>query len=628
MTEQNPPKWFVFDLEILTNFVSVVLYNPYTYKWDVAYDLNTTATNVRNTLLQYNQPGTTMVGFNNSLFDDPLVGYILAKEQRIEDLYQIAQDLISAGNNRQLYQSNVFKYRPKIKYNSIDLLMLQNPVDRVSLKKYMISLNAPRIQDMPIDHTHLVQQDEVEEIISYNKNDVYGTSMLFVSQYDEIMLRYRIRETYGVYDVLSSCRSRLAKQLLAKMYEKQSGIPYYEFKNWQTTYEELSFADCIHPKVQFKSKNLNDLVDKIKQQKFTDMSKKIKFEQHVLIGNTKYTVATGGLHSEHNPTILKSTSNIKLWDWDFGSYYPFLMLTLEIFPKHLGKQILTLLNTIVMERINAKQMKDYTVADTLKIVVNSVYGLLKYQFGWFFDPKALYSVTLNGQLFILMIIESLENRGIPVVYANTDGWMAKCPVNKIEEMKTLMSKWSGYFDIPLEDEPIDKMLLRDVNNYSLITTNGTFKQKGEFIIKPKLGKSYNAPIIALAIHEWFYNNVKLEETITQCDDVSMFFMTQNVDKSKFVIEYHTIEDHQIAIKQLQYTNRYIAARGLDSGVLYKRHKETDALENMLAQSQVYIMNDWDMKKPFESYPLNIQYYIARAEKMKRQFVEQQQSLFT
>lgn len=622
---QQPNEFWVYDLETLPNFTSIVMFNPFTHKYKYAYDYGMSG-NIRKLVAEHDTIHNILVGYNNKAFDDIILAYILEGRSTIEDIYEIAQDTIKLSNERQLWKSDIVRFKPRTRFVSIDLFMLFNPTDRVSLKKVAVSLNAPVIQEMPVKHTHFVEEHEIKSILQYNKYDVHDTAMIFVALYDEIELRTKIGPKYGLGDVLSSCRSQLAKQMLGKMYEDFTKIPYREFNNWRTIPSSISFKDCINSVVKFNGKGMQDAVEQLRAATFDDITK-IKFKKEVLIGNTVYTIATGGLHSNHKPTILKSENGHILWDWDFGSWYPNLMLNLGIYPKHLGKSFLVLFRRIVSERLQSKSEGDMVAADTLKIVVNAAFGLLKYKGSWLYDPLALYRVTLNGQLFILMIIEDLEENDIPVVYANTDGWMVNCPIDKVELMKKICQKWGGYFNIPLEDQQIEKAMVRDVNNYSLRTMSGKFKQKGDFIFEPVLGKSYDAPIVAFAIHEWFYHNVKVEKTITECTDITMFFMTQNIDKSTFCIEYHHIEDGKLKIKPLQDINRYIAARGFDSGVLYKKHKQTGALEHMLVSSQVHITNIFDYTKPIESYPLNLQYYIARTNKLINRFTITQTSLF-
>ncbi len=105
------------------------------------------------------------------------------------------------------------------------------------------------------------------------------------------------------------------------------------------------------------------------------------------------------------------------------------------------------------------------------------------EYHWLYDLKALYETTLNGQLFLLMLIETLELNDIPVFYANTDGVNAMVPEDKIELYEEICSNWEEYtgFDLDLVD--YDKCIIRDVNNYIWVPSNkDKNKYKGFFDI--------------------------------------------------------------------------------------------------------------------------------------------------
>lgn len=53
----------------------------------------------------------------------------------------------------------------------------------------------------------------------------------------------------------------------------------------------------------------------------------------------------------------------------------------------------------------------------------------------------MYQVTINGQLFLLMLIEKLELAGIHVISANTDGIVSIIPNDKFELYCNLCHEW-------------------------------------------------------------------------------------------------------------------------------------------------------------------------------------------
>jgi len=139
------------------------------------------------------------------------------------------------------------------------------------------------------------------------------------------------------------------------------------------------------------------------------------------------------------------------------------MITLGIFPAHLSSTFLDLYMTLVKQRLEAKKAGEHLTAEALKIVVNATYGKLNFEYGWMFDTKASYTVTLTGQLYLLMLVEALEISGIQVFYANTDG--LTCKVKKTERAKfdEICKGWQEYTQLELEFNKYKKCVIRDVS---------------------------------------------------------------------------------------------------------------------------------------------------------------------
>lgn len=66
------------------------------------------------------------------------------------------------------------------------------------------------------------------------------------------------------------------------------------------------------------------------------------------------------------------------------------------------------------------------------------------------DIKALVSVTINGQLFLMMLIESLVTNGIRAISANTDGIVSIVPKDKSDLYYKLCEEWSKIVNFELE----------------------------------------------------------------------------------------------------------------------------------------------------------------------------------
>ena len=133
----------------------------------------------------------------------------------------------------------------------------------------------------------------------------------------------------------------------------------------------------------------------------------------ITLNKLTYTIATGGLHTQDIPRELKSkliyiddsstgsctksdTANTTIWDkitddsyiyvhWDIASFYPSIMDVYKIAPAHLNEGVFVkLIHWLKETRVTAKHSKEEyidgipkdTLAQVLKIVINSIYGKL------------------------------------------------------------------------------------------------------------------------------------------------------------------------------------------------------------------------------------------------------------
>jgi hypothetical protein len=151
----------------------------------------------------------------------------------------------------------------------------------------------------------------------------------------------------------------------------------------------------------------------------------------LFINGTKYIIAKGGLHSKDDPKIydIQDKPNTIMRDADVVSYYPNIILNLRVHPKHLvAHAFLGIVKFIMDSRIRAKheysKVEDPTLsaqlkkkAEIYKIAINRIYGAFKDSFDFEYDPECTYKTTINGQLYLLMLIEELELNGIHVISA-------------------------------------------------------------------------------------------------------------------------------------------------------------------------------------------------------------------
>lgn len=440
----------------------------------------------------------------------------------------------------------------------------------------------------------------VKPMLHYNKNDVFLVCEIARQKPDEIKLRYSLSHAYGI-NFLCSARSNIADRLITKFYAERTGLSKDAFKNLRTERTALGFKRIIFPHIHFKTPELQNLLAEMKKVVIYHTNKDAFCREFKFYGTT-YTVATGGLHSQDSPAVLKSTSKYVYTHRDVGSFYPSTMIAYNIAPEHIHKKIfINLLREWRDTRIKCKHTKDEDgqvvtgvhnklAAEALKIVINAVYGKLGSSTFYLYDRLAQMQVTINGQLMALMLVEELELNGIHCVSANTDGIIVKCPRDKIELCNVIEKKWCETNNLTIDSEYYDIFVTRDINNYVDRQEDGKIEYKGA--LDPKqyikdLKKGYDMPVVALAVCKYFLEGVSVMETLRNHKDILDFCKTQNVGKQFEVVYEKVVNGKRVDVHSQRHVRFYVSTKGV---VIMKEHVTTGKRSVLASGKPVQILN--------------------------------------
>jgi DNA polymerase elongation subunit (family B) len=133
----------------------------------------------------------------------------------------------------------------------------------------------------------------------------------------------------------------------------------------------------------------------------------------------------------------------------------------------------------------------------------------------FYDPFVFYAVTVNGQLFLSMLIERLVATGAQLLQVNTDGVTIKIGATpeKEAQIMAVCKKWEQETKLTLEYANYSKMIIRDVNNYIAVGVDGKVKEKGIFETKKDWHKDNSYMVVPIAVREYLINDTPIEETL-------------------------------------------------------------------------------------------------------------------
>lgn len=476
-----------------------------------------------------------MIGFNSKSYDDPILT-IMLKGKNTRYVYNKSKEIIENGYKYwEVYKKlNISKI-----FESIDLIDVAP--GQAGLKLYGARLGSKKLQDLPYDPHVKLTPKQAKEVAKYNINDLILTLDLYNKLQPQLSLREKISDKYTI-DVMSKSDAQIAEAIFKHELTKL-GVKVKKAKSGNVKYKA--------PKgISFRRDDLNELVDRIEDTTIElgelgqPLLPKWLKETTIDIGDTTYNIGLGGLHSQEKSLVVIPKEDEILSNVDVASYYPSLIIDLELYPKQLTRNFLKVYSNIKATRLNAKQNKNNpdltdeqrleykTTDDVLKITLNGSYGKFGNKYSFLYSPDLLLTVTFTGQLYLLMLIEELEDKGFKVVSSNTDGVEILYNKRKKRLLKKIVQEWEMSTGMVMEYGEYNFLFARDVNNYIAVYPNGKAKAKGAYLdpddAVPILMKNVEYPIVFEAIRDYLSKGIPMEETIYNCENIVRFTSSRNV----------------------------------------------------------------------------------------------------
>jgi len=506
-----------------------------------------------------------LVGFNSKAYDDPIFTYMLLGNS-VSQVYRKSKAIIESQTR---YWEVYKKFNINKEFESIDLIDVAP--GQASLKLYGARLNSKKLQDLPYDpHTKLTDE-QAAEVAKYNINDLITTLDLYNKLIPMLKLREQIGNQYDI-DVMSKSDAQIAEAIFRAELSKE-GVKVQRGKANNVNY--------IAPEsVRFIRDDLNDIVDKIEDttielgENGAPLLPQWLKDTTIELGENIYNIGLGGLHSQEKQLVVVPGKDEKLMNVDVASYYPSLILALGLYPKQLTKKFLKVYAKIKADRLEAKRSGNKVVNDVLKIALNGSYGKFGNKYSFLYSPDLLLTVTFTGQLYLLMLIEMIEDQGMRVVSSNTDGVEVLLKKSQEDSLRSLVAEWEDETKMEMEFGEYNALFARDVNNYVAVYPGGKAKAKGSYVdpeeAVPPLMKNVEYPIVFEAIREYLAKDIPMEETIYNCKDVARFTLSTKVTGGAVYYYGNSLEDTE------EYTN-YIDKQLKQNKALEKRndnyHKE-------------------------------------------------------
>ena len=535
----------IYDIETFANCFTYTGYDVISKEFDVFVihdELGSDLEAFQTYLLDLKKKKAGMVGFNNVFFDWPIVRAIMLDEVRTAaQIYSLTQSIIK--DDKRGYTNQEIA--------QLDLYLLNhydNKSRNTSLKALEVSCGWDNVMDMPLDHTKPVSKVDLEKLLKYNKNDVEFTAHFFTLCHDKVELRKKIGKKYNL-KVINKSDVVIGESIFLKYLSVAMDMPVRDLKEIRGKRADVPLKNIILPNVKFETPQFNKLVklmqetvsssnflkkfvDNLKTgvttnellEKFKDNNLRVQriaqqkksFSFSVNFGGMKLDYGVGGIHGCLPPGVYSSSKTHKILDIDVKSYYPNLFIQNNLHPRQMdARAFVKVYSDIYQERVKAQLDGDKLTSDALKLALNGMFGKTGSDVSCFYDPFVFYAVTVNGQLFLSMLIERLVATGAQLLQVNTDGVTIKIGATpeKEAQIMAVCKKWEQETKLTLEYANYSKMIIRDVNNYIAVGVDGKVKEKGIFETKKDWHKDNSYMVVPIAVREYLINDTPIEETL-------------------------------------------------------------------------------------------------------------------
>ena len=499
------------------------------------------------------------VGFNSKHYDQFIIKAIVC-DFSPEEIKKVNDFIIGGGQGWECPSLKDFYFR----FNNVDVKDdLQMGLSLKAIEGHLgMSVQESTV---PFDIDRPLTEAERQETEFYCDHDVDTTERLIDLRKDYLKNKINIGRLAGLDEIkaMGMTNAKLTAALL-----KASKEPHDDEREYQ--YPDNLIREYI-PQEVF------DFFDKMKDKTLTD-KEVFSDKLEISIGECPVTIGYGGIHGAIPNYIWKESKDGQIIrNQDVGSYYPHLMTIYGYTSRNIPQA--EIFSDVLERRMKAKAEGDTATANALKLVVNTTYGASLNKFNDLFDPLMGRSVCITGQLFLLELAEHLysEIPNLKIVQLNTDGIMVEFHQDHYEQADEIFKEWQERTGFELEEDSINQIAQKDVNNYIEVQPSGKAKSKGGYLVRGiapagAFNINNNACIVATALKEFFLNGTPVEETINGCNDIFQFQLIAKAG-AKYREAYHIVDGEK---EPVQKVNRVYATADERYGKLFKVKTEDES----------------------------------------------------
>ncbi len=549
------------------------------------------------------------VSYNGRQYDVPVMQSILAGF----DPFEITNWIINKGRKGWEFSSLLRNY-PILNYDTM--------IGFRGLKELEGFMGIDiKETSVPFDIDRPLTKSEIQEVIEYNKADVWATFLVFLENKHEFESHMGLIKEFNLpLWMISKTKAQISAEILnARRPDKP----------WDDEFD-IVFPDALEL----------GRYEYVKDH-FIDWSKNVKdynkVELKTDIGGIPHVVAIGGLHGAKDKYM--DTGHFILIDAE--SYYPYSMVNYKYLSRNVANP--KKFETILKERLEMKANKDPR-EQPRKIVLNSTFGASKDKWNKLYDPRQANSLCIANQLFLIDLIDKLEDY-CQIIQSNTDGILIKLYNESDEDMiKSIISEWEERTKFKMSYEYFNKIIQKDVNNY-IFVADDHIVTKGAWV--KKLSKLDNdLPIVNKAIVDYFTKGISPRETIYGSDKLIDFQKITKIS-NKYDFGFHEngsgqdIYRYQVPKYRIRKGEKYLshyedlefrgdklqekvircfASTNPNDGAIYKKHKDKISLDKTAGTPENAFIDNGDIIEKKVDNRLDRNWYLELAEKRIKEFI--------
>lgn len=515
--------------------------------------------NARDLLLkQMREPGVVVVGYNIKYYDLMIANAIYQgfSPQQIK----IVNDLIIVPNCQWTTKEHI-KLQPFAK-KKLGGVIYQDLLDDNdgSLKEKEAILGLDILESSVDFNKEDLTEEDKADIIYYNKHDVYACMYFYLKvMKGYVKNKLLIGKKFGIPE--AECYMCTNANLVARALGAQ----------------RVSFLDAEKIEIDLPKKITqycyDNLPSKVLDQVRTHTSTPTMrlFDNSVDFGN-------GGLHSVYsNNLYVESDDEWMLMNKDAASYYPSMLIQFECLSRCVHNP--KVFKDIYDERIYLKHKPDKTQDEedsqlANKLVLNTTFGASGNKYLALYDPYMCTRCCRVGQIFLASLACKLTRNipGLKVIQTNTDGILIYFRRKDLPLVTEMGEEWAHISGIAMEDDVVEKIWQRDVNNYLLIKEGGKIKRKGLWLMDTweKPGYFLISPLTAFvsqkAAIQYLVNGTDPVDTIFANRNLQDFVMTCKKGPTYRGVVQKMTDGTEVPMFKC---NRVIATKDTKYGMLYK-----------------------------------------------------------